>query len=726
MLKKCALLFCLLLIIFSITVANPESGPTGLMVEFLRNPSLGTINTPFPGFSWIVNGIGKDSQESYQLRVSTSRKRLEAGEAEIWNSGLVKTSQSINVIFAGKPLNPMAIYFWNVTVGFVSSKKRKVSEIQEFKTGLFEKTPAVSVMPQIKHIIQPQKVIDRNSLGNYFADFGKAAFGTLRVQIESQNADSVVVHLGEKLEAPGIIKRNPGGTIRYRFVGLHVERGTRLYTLDIPHIPRHLKYPAIVMPAEVGEVTPFRYCEIETFSKATFCKSAEQIAVNYFWDDSASSFTCSDTILNQVWDLCKYSIKATSFCGIYVDGDRERTPYEGDAYINQLGHYCTDREYSIARYSTEYLMVNPTWPTEWSMYCVMLAYTDYLYTGDIRPLAKFYKDLKSKSLIALERDDGLISTRTGLMNESVLKDIHIQVPLKDIVDWPIDERDGNEMPEVNTVVNAFHYESLNLMEKIAGALGNGEDELFFRNKAEKVRKAMNDLLFDQTKGKYLDGEGSKHSSLHASIFPLAFGMVPEAKVSGVAGFISSRGMACSVYAAQFLLESLYAAGEDKAALDLMCSPGERGWWNMIRSGSTITLEAWAARFKPNLDWNHAWGAVPANLVTRGLWGIVPLSPGFGLTQVKPQTGGLTSSAIKVPTIKGPINCEFSTDNTSHFDLQVTIPSDMKAAVSVPIREIDNPELWINGKRSKEKSEGKFIRVEIEGGQTIFSVRKGRK
>ena len=29
---------------------------------------------------------------------------------------------------------------------------------------------------------------------------------------------------------------------------------------------------------------------------------------------------------------------------------------------------------------------------------------------------------------------------------------------------------------------------------------------------------------------------------------------------------------------------------------------------MIRVGSTITLEAWDNKFKPNQDWNHAWGA----------------------------------------------------------------------------------------------------------------------
>jgi len=185
-------------------------------------------------------------------------------------------------------------------------------------------------------------------------------------------------------------------------------------------------------------------------------------------------------------------------------------------------------------------------------------------------------------------------------------------------------------------------------------------------------------------------------------------------------------MACSVYAAQFLLESLYEAGEDKAALDLMCATSDRSWWNMIRSGSTITLEAWDAKFKPNLDWNHAWGAVPANMVTRGLWGIVPLSPGFAVAQIKPQTGGLTSSKIKAPTIRGSINCEFSTDNTTQFDLQVSVPSNMKAVVYIPVRNISNPVLLVDGKSVKGKRNDKFFIAETGGGKFHFSVRQGTK
>ena len=42
-------------------------------------------------------------------------------------------------------------------------------------------------------------------------------------------------------------------------------------------------------------------------------------------------------------------MKATSFCGLFVDGDRERLPYEADAWINQLGWYATNTDVTVPR-----------------------------------------------------------------------------------------------------------------------------------------------------------------------------------------------------------------------------------------------------------------------------------------------------------------------------------------------------------------------------------------
>jgi hypothetical protein len=141
-------------------------------------------------------------------------------------------------------------------------------------------------------------------------------------------------------------------------------------------------------------------------------------------------------------------------------------------------------------------------------------------------------------------------------------------------------------------------------------------------------------------------------------------------------------MACSVYGAQFLLEALYQGGMADYALQLLTATGLRSWYNMIQNGSTITWEAWDPRFKPNLDWNHAWGAAPANIIPRYLMGIRPLEPGCRRILIQPQPGSLQSAEIQVPTILGPVNASFTHEDGT-FTLNVNIPSGCTAQVVLP-------------------------------------------
>ena len=141
-------------------------------------------------------------------------------------------------------------------------------------------------------------------------------------------------------------------------------------------------------------------------------------------------------------------------------------------------------------------------------------------------------------------------------------------------------------------------------------------------------------------------------------------------------FVKSRGMACSVYGSQYLLEGLFASGEEQYALYLMRATHDRSWWNMIASGSTITMEAWDLKYKTNLDWNHAWGAAPANIIPRYLWGIRPAKPGFSEVVIQPRLANLRESTITCPTIRGPISCEYKYLSDMDMRYSVDLPANM--------------------------------------------------
>jgi alpha-L-rhamnosidase len=519
-----------------------------------------------------------------------------------------------------------------------------------------------------------------------------------------------VVHLGEKLDAAGRIDRAPGATIRYRCVTQELVPGRGAYRLVIPADERNTKPGAILMPDAIGEVFPFRYAEIENGAQIDR-DSIRQVFVHYPFDDLAATFESSSPVLNQIWALCKHTIKATTFCGVYVDGDRERIPYEGDAYINQLGHYCMDREYDFARYSHEYMIQKPTWCTEWHLHSVMMAWMDALYSGETASLKAFYNELRVKTLIDFAREDGLISVDPELRTAEVtgrlephFKSGIIKRDIRDVLDWPpgsftdggTGERDNHEMLPINTVTNAFHAHVLVLMGQIAELLGRGDDQTFFVDRAARVTARINELLFDPSRGIYIDGEGSSHASLHSNMFMLAFDLVPEERKPSVIAFVKSRGMACSVYGAQHLLEGLYLNREGEYALELMTAEHDRGWWNMLQAGSTMTLEAWDVKYKNNLDWNHAWGAAPGNMVARYLLGVRPLTPGFVRTLIQPQLGRLVSAVGTVPTPLGGITVAVTNEPGRRFELRLEIPEGITARVGIPQDDHASTRLLLNG------------------------------
>ena len=486
------------------------------------------------------------------------------------------------------------------------------------------------------------------------------------------------------------------------------------------------------MPDYIGEVTPFRYCEIEGYDATPEVRQIVRETVSYPFDETESFFTSSDTILNRIWDLCKYSIKATSFTGIYVDGDRERIPYEADALINQLGHYGVAREYSIARYSHEYLIHHATWPTEWILQSALMAWNDYLYTGNKESLQNFYSDLKAKTLLPLADESGLISTRTGKVTPEVYDAIHLKDNLRDIVDWPhtgilglgkneLGETDGFVFRDINTVVNAYHYFALKVMGTIAGQLGKQDESDFYSDQAASLKKVFNAKLIDPKRKIYIDGIGTGHSSLHANMFPLAFGLAPEKNLDKINEFIQSRGMACSVYGSQFLMDAVYDGDNGEYGLALLTSTSERSWYNMIRAGSTISMEAWDNKYKPNQDWNHAWGAAPANVIPRKLMGIEPLEPGFRKIRIKPRPASLAHAEIKYPTIRGDVYVAFENDPGKSFNLKVTIPANSTADVYLPFRS-KSQKVTMNGEDVAYAVEGNYAVIKNVGsGNHILAI-----
>lgn len=530
-------------------------------------------------------------------------------------------------------------------------------------------------MKRISSTVQYPLSAAATSRGTVVADFGKDAFGWLEV---ASGAGIAEVRAGEALDASGGVDPAPGESVRAATAKCPAAGSPESGFAVVPFPPDKRntegvngKARAVRLPPRLPVVMPFRYVEIlrpaaGTGSEAAALEGLRRRVVHAPMDMAASAFDCDDPRLVRVYDFCKNTIQATSFAGVYIDGDRERIPYEADAWLNQLGHLAVEAEYGMARRTFRHLLAHPTWPTEWAQFMVSMAWNDWMHSGSGALARRHWRRLRGeKLLLGLARPDGLLVSFPDCGCGGA--------EMSDIVDWPPCERDGFDFTPVNAVVNALHFRNLGEMRDLALAIGETADAAFLEKRAAAVRRAYNRAFWRERASLYADGEATGHASLHANAAALACGLVPARRTATVADFLVRKGMACSVYFSQFMLEALFKAGRAADAIALMSAGGDRSWLGMMEQGATMTMEAWNGVVKPNQDWNHAWGTAPLNVLSRFVLGVRPAAPGFAACDIAPQPGPLRRLSGTVPTPRGPVRLDLSFDGRGGVRGAVALP-----------------------------------------------------
>jgi hypothetical protein len=156
---------------------------------------------------------------------------------------------------------------------------------------------------------------------------------------------------------------------------------------------------------------------------------------------------------------------------------------------------------------------------------------------------------------------------------------------------------------------------------------------------------------------------------------------------------------------------------------MLTKKDERSWFHMLEQGAGMTMEAWDLKFKPNLDWNHAWGAAPSNLIAFRLMGIQPSSPGFVEARIRPEIGNLKMAEIQLPTAKGRIY-EKITQDAKQYSLELKLPGNMKSRLELPVFSRDIRNIFVNGRMARPVVyNNKYILENMEGAISITIKKK---
>ncbi len=121
-------------LVFLLLAVPAAATPVHLQTEHLNNPV--GIDAAKPQFAWQSDATTPNwMQSGYQILVATSEKNLAAGQAGVWDSGRVDSSDSIDIIYNGPALKSQTRYFWLVRV-WDNTGGSSISTPAFFETGL--------------------------------------------------------------------------------------------------------------------------------------------------------------------------------------------------------------------------------------------------------------------------------------------------------------------------------------------------------------------------------------------------------------------------------------------------------------------------------------------------------------------------------------------------------------------------------------------------------------
>ncbi|MBO3799244.1 MAG: family 78 glycoside hydrolase catalytic domain [Candidatus Brockarchaeota archaeon] len=534
-------------------------------------------------------------------------------------------------------------------------------------------------------------------------DFGRELVGFIDFEIDAPKGVTLDFYGFEAMHP----REDYGLDIQHTF-GLNnvmryiAKEGWQSYTSVVR---RGFRYLILTIRFPKGETRPVRI----RFVRCLF---------NTYPFEEAGEFVCNDWKLNNIWRMCRYTLRLCSE-DTYVDCPAyEQTFWVGDARHEALITYATSGGYALARrcwlLAGESLFRSPLvesqvpsgWQnvlTAWSLLWVWACEEYYRYTGDEAFLKEVYPFvLKQMRNIAERfiRNDGLM-----------------EIEAWNMLDWaPMDTPSRG----VVTHQNAILVEAYRRSAVIARKMGFESDAKEFEMLAEKVKRAINQHLWDDQRKAYFDAihhgdTRSKVFSLQTHTMVYLCDVAEDDRKNMLRKYIyewpEDFVRFGSPFALAFLIEAYAKDGEVQKALDII----RREWGAMLDYGATTTWETLSPRTRSHC---HAWSAMPAFFLSSFILGVRPRGVITNGVTIAPEPVDLTWARGSFPTPKGTVNIRWRRDEKS-FTLCVELPSCLEGEAVMP--SLIPPTAEISVRAGNE-----FLKASFENGRWRVELPAGVK
>ena len=531
-------------------------------------------------------------------------------------------------------------------------------------------TERYSTPVTIHKTLKPKELI-HTPAGETVLDMGQNLAGIFRLNIHVPAGDTVWLQFGELLQNGNFYRDN-----------LRTAKAEYVYISDgEPHTlePKFTYYG-------------FRYVKVEGVPDLR----AEDFTALVLYSELPRSgrLTTGHPLVNQLISNIEWGQKG-NFLDVPTDCPQrdERMGWTGDAQIfAPTACYQRDSYAFFVKYlhdlAGEQRTCNGAVPdvipsfgktgcsAAWGDAACVIPWTLYQFYGDPAILSAQFDSMKAW-VDYIHRVDGA--------DHGWRRHIHYGDWLALDVDDPSDKRGRTE---TGFVADAQYYQSVCLTAKAARVLGRDEDAERYEALAGQILSGIRAEYFTATGRCAVNTQTAYAMSVYLGLSP---DPVKTAKELSVSLKKSGGKLQTGFVGTPILCPALTAAGDEKAAFDLLLYEGYPGWLYAVKLGATTVWERWNSVL-PNgaisgtgmNSLNHySYGSVAAWLY-QDVAGLRPAAPGFRRASLWPHVSAeLGSIELEYQSAAGLWKCGWSVLDNGDVSYHCTVPFGCAAEVTLP-------------------------------------------
>ena len=432
-------------------------------------------------------------------------------------------------------------------------------------------------------------------------------------------------------------------------------------------------------------------------------------------------FSCSDKMLNDIWEIGRWSMQICAQDTWMDTPWREQTQYIGgdSRYMVRYSAYSFDtnikllHDYNIlsgafsqrfsdkgairGRHPTDYrLGINnsayiPDYQLEW----ILMLKEYFMYYKDDELVRQLYPNLK----LLLKYFENYVSDERKLLGK---------VPGWIVLDHP--DTFKMDVGGENTAMNCLYFGALNSAAWLAlNIIGDLDQANLWYKKAKEIKQSVQKFMWINNERLFKDGFESPRITQQTQVYALIYGLVDENFRSSLVKFIEAQGKSCEQSFSYWLLNSMFSEGRGQWALDYI----RKNWGDQMNRNDFNG--AWFENWIPKLgrSKSHAWCAGPTALLPEKILGIEPILPGWKKFKIKPNLYDLDWCKGIIPSLAGDINVKLKKLRKQNLEvglqIKAIIPPNTSSKIFVPVQESKYFTIEVNDKEIWK--EGKFIPID---------------